>query len=203
MPRPGEVSTDTQAFEQILGRLKGEVGALLDLAMAAKAKGAFGTSAPFWALIRTMMPIAEAIGDLVYQTTASANLIRVLETDFEAIHPGYRGKAAIIAVLYRHGLIHHDELRCLQAAGRELVWSMSFGIPNDHLTVISDASGHWRLHFDLHAFYRDLVAVCQACVGRNWGGSVKDRYNSWLDHDLDVAKGNAAIRQARQEIAQL
>lgn len=203
MPRPGEVSTDAQAFEQILGRLRGEVGTIIKLTEAAKGRGEFGTSAPFWALVRTMMPIAESLGDLVYQSSStSANLVRVLENEIEAIHPGYRGKAAVIAVLYRHGLTHHDELRCLQTAGRELVWSLSFGARNDHLRITSNGAGHWGLHFDLHAFYDDLVMLCESCLARSWGGTVKDRYNSWLDHNLDTATGNT-VAQARQEIARL
>ncbi len=203
MPRPGEVATDAQAFQQILGRLRGEVGTLIDLATKAQQQGAFGTSAPFWALVRIMMPIAESVGDLVYRrSSTSVNLISVLENDFEAAYSGYRGKAAIIAVLYRHGLTHHDELRCLQTAGRELVWYVSFNKPNAHLTIESDGAGHWWLHFDLHAFYRDLIAVCKACEERSWGGAVKDRYNSWLEHNLDTANGSA-VNQARQEITRL
>jgi hypothetical protein len=202
VPRPGEVATDTQAFQQILVRLRDDVGTLIALTESAKQVGTIGSGAPFWALVRMMMPIAESIGDLVYRKTPSANLICVLENEFEAVHPGYRGKAALIAVLYRHGLMHHDELRCLQTAGRELFWSLSFGIPKEHLRVSSDGAGHWGLHFDLHAFYGDLVAVGEACVARAWGGAVKDRYNSWLDHNLDTENGSAA-KQARQEMAKL
>lgn len=203
MSRPGEVSTDAQAFQQILDRLRVEVGTLIELATAAKQQGEFGSTAPFWAMIRMMMPIAESLGDLVYRkdNATSANLIRVLENEFETVHPGYHGKAACIAVLYRHGLTHHDELRCLQTAGRELVWQMSFGIPTDHLRITGDGAGHCWLHFDVHAFYRDLVAVCGACLARTWGGAVRDRHNSWLDYDLDTEPGKKAVGQARQEIS--
>lgn len=204
MPLPGEILSDAQAFEQILGRLRGEVGKLLELATGAKQRGEFGTSAPFWAMVRMMMPIAESLGDLIYQKdSTSSNLISVLEHEFEAAHTGYRGRAAVIAVLYRHGLTHQDELRCLKTEGRELLWHLSFGLTSDHLRVTSNGAGAWWLHFDLHAFYRDLVAVCESCLARRWGGNVKERYNSWLEHDLDAPKSGASVKQARREISQL
>ena len=202
MTRPGEVQTDIQAFHQILDRLTNEVGTLINLAGTAQSQGAFGSSAPFWAIVRMMMPIAESLGDLIYQDeSTSANLVNVLENRFEAVRSGYRGKSSVIAILYRHGLAHQDELRCLTTKGRVVVWSLSFGEPAKHLHVERIEQNQWMIHMDLHAFYEDLVKVCEACLTENWKGNVKDRYNSWLDYNLDINKRGKVNKVAVAEIA--
>jgi hypothetical protein len=49
MPRPGQVSSDEQAFQQILVRLEGEVGTIFELIKSGKLeKGLFPKTAPFW-----------------------------------------------------------------------------------------------------------------------------------------------------------
>ena len=90
--RPGEVTSDQQAFQQILGRLEGEVGTLITVVTESKQRGYFPNTAPFWALVRMMFPIAESVGDLIYLNDQSTvqNLISVLENDFEAVRTGYR-----------------------------------------------------------------------------------------------------------------
>jgi hypothetical protein len=45
--RPGEVQSDEQAFRQILGRLEGEVGTMLQLIPEGKKIGLFPNTAPF------------------------------------------------------------------------------------------------------------------------------------------------------------
>src|SRR5262245_41809907 len=129
---PGEVESDEQAFCQILGRLEGEVGTILQLIPEGKKMGLFPNTAPYWALTRMMFPIAESVGDLIHRTNSTQNLKFVLETEFEEVRSGYQGKAATLALLFRHSLIHQDELRKLSIGGREIRWSVSWSEQGNH-----------------------------------------------------------------------
>ena len=201
--RPGEVTSDQQAFQQILGRLEGEVGTLIGLVNESKKHGHFPNTAPFWSLVRMMFPVAESLGYLIYRDTSTArNLVRVLEVEFEAARPGYLGKAKILAQLYRHSLTHQDELRSLQTGGKECVWVVSFGGRAQHLKVNQQPS-LLSIQFDTTAFYDDLVAVCRAALAKNWNGEVKNRYNSWLTYNLDPQKNKKSIADVIAEIAKL
>src|SRR5207248_7052229 len=71
---PGQVTSDRQAFDQIIGRLKSEVGAFIKLVSVGKKQGMFKDTAPFWSLARMMFPIAEAVGDLTHQNSPVKNL---------------------------------------------------------------------------------------------------------------------------------
>jgi len=67
-----------------------------------------------------MFPVAESLGDLIYRNdnATAHNLWSVFQNDFGQVRPAYRGKAALLAQLYRHSLTHHDELRILESNGR-------------------------------------------------------------------------------------
>jgi hypothetical protein len=149
-------------------------------------------------------PIAESIGDLIYQGDGSVqNLRSVLETEFEAVRPGYAGKSAILAQLYRHALTHQDELRALLTAGREVGWNLSYQVRDNHLQVIRHRPDYFLLHFDTTAFYDDIVAVCRKALLRPWGGAVMDRYNGWLTCNLDAETQSRCVRDARAAVAAL
>jgi hypothetical protein len=201
--RPGEVKSDQQAFQQILGRLEGEVGTLIYLVNESKKSGRFPNTAPFWSLVRMMFPIAEAVGDLIYNHQSTArNLISVLEKEFEAVRSGYLGKSKILAQLYRHSLTHQDELRSLQTAGKECGWQVSFNGRAQHLKVTHQPP-LVVIQFDTTAFYDDLIAVCGAALAKNWNDDVRKRYSRWLTYDLDPEKHKKAIAAVIAEIAKL
>jgi hypothetical protein len=198
MARPGQVASDDQAFQQILGCLENEVGTMLQLIeIGMHEKGLFSGTAPFWSLVRMLFPIAESIGDLIYRHDSSVrNLRSVLERDFEAVRPGYAGKSAALALLYRHALMHQDELQSLQTGERELGWQLSYRGRAEHLRVINHGPTLWSLRFDTTTFYEDTVAVCRASIGLAWGGAVMARYNGWLTCDLDAEQQNHGVRDA-------
>jgi len=201
--RPGEVKSDQQAFQQILGRLEGEVGTLIYLVNESKKSGCFPNTAPFWSFVRMMFPIAEAVGDLIYNDQRTAlNLISVFEKEFEAVRPGYLGKSKILAQLYRHALTHQDELRSLQTGGKECGWQVSFNERAEHLKVTHQPP-LVVIQFDTTAFYDDLIAVCHAALAKNWNGDVRKRYNRWLTYNLDPDKDKKTIAAVIAEIARL
>ena len=184
--RPGEVKSDEQAFRQILLRLEGDVGTILKLISKGKKEGFFPNTAPFWALLRMTFPIAEAVGDLIYRNDKTVqNLQSVLENEFEAVRSGYQGKAATLTLLFRHSLIHTDELRTLVIGQREVGWSVSWSEQTSHLSLLNVPGSDVVIRFDTTAFYEDLIAVCHDAMGKPWGGQVMKRYNEWLTFDID------------------
>jgi hypothetical protein len=203
--RPGQVTSDTQAFQQILGRLVNEVGTGLQLIdIGKREKGLYKDTAPFWSLVRQMLPIAESIGDLIYRGNSTVkNLTSVLATEFEAERPGYNGKAATLAILYRHSLTHQDELQALQTGGKEVAWQVSYGDPSSHLKLVKVNPTCAIICFDTTAFFQDLVKVCQTAQGKAWGGEVMKRYNGWLTYDLDAEAKDKNVTAAIAEIGKL
>jgi hypothetical protein len=107
-----------------------------------------------------------------------------------------------------HSLIHTDEMRILKTKGRVAIWQLGFGdgpeIPPlpPHLLVKQESPTHWRVHFNATTFYNDLAAFLISAQAKTWDGKVRDRYNSWLELDLD-AKADAfyAEKTAVAEIA--
>ena len=136
--------------------------------------------------MRMTFPVAESIADLIYRTpNTSVNLISVLEYEFEAVRPGYKGKAATIAQLFRHSLTHTDELRSLTTPRGNIVgWRLSYDERWEHLNVESLASNTFVVSFDTTAFYDDIVAVCHKAMKKAWGDDARDRYNGWLERVL-------------------
>lgn len=201
--RPGEVQSDEQAFRQILGRLENDVGTILKLISKGKKEGFFPGTAPFWALLRMTFPIAEAVGGLIYDRKGQ-NLQSVLENEFEAVRSGYRGKAAILTLLFRHSLAHTDELRTLVIEQREVGWRVSWSGQKNHLSLSHNVSGiDVIIHFDTTAFYEDLVAVCHNAMGKAWDGQVMKRYNGWLTLDIDKTRETKIIKDAIAELTKL
>lgn len=199
--RPGQVNSDQQAFQQVLGRLESDVGTIHQLVEQSKKVGYFPNTAPLWALVRMTIPIAEATGDLIYGKTSTGNLICLLENDFEAVRPGaYKGKSNILALMFRHSLTHTDELRSLFTGGKEMGWLLSSNQHANHMQVAKADTHALILYFDTTAFYDDLVAVCRAAMAKTWNGEVMNRYNGWLMYDLDQARQTQNVRNGIREI---
>lgn len=195
------VKTDAEAFRHICGRLQGDVGRLIQASTAiAQADG----TAPFWALVRMLFPVAESLGDLMHQSEHSSdNLLKGIEA-LEGVRPGYKDKAAILALLYRHSLMHTDEMRSLNAGGKVVEWRLAFSEPADHLKVDRVDAKTVRITLDLTSFYDDLLAICQANTKNSFGGKAAARYNAWTEFDLDAkSKLSSTEKRARQEITAL
>jgi hypothetical protein len=194
----GEVTTDKQAFDQIIARLKGDVGTIIKLISLGKKNGFFKDTAPFWALARMTFPIAEALGDLIYRDKSTVtNLTSVLANEFEAERKGYRGKAACIALLYRHSLTHTDELRKIVNGPTEIEWRISYRENAKHLELIKKSAGIYRLNFDTTAFYTDILRVCKSAKRKSWGGGIMSQYNSWLT--VSLAKPTTHLKKNEKE----
>jgi hypothetical protein len=152
-----------------------------------------------------MFPVAESLGDLIYRknNATAENLWSVLQNDFGEVRPAYRGKAALLAHLYRHSLTHHDELRILMSTGRTIGWKVSSANDRNHLHVRQMRPDSFRIEFQPRAFYEDILEVCSRAGHRRWGGDVMRRYNSWMSVDLDSVKSSRSVTAAKAELASL
>jgi hypothetical protein len=196
-PHPGTVSADEQAFQQISARFQDEVGRIISSVDFVHGP------VPFWALMRVMFPIAESLGDLIYQAddASAQNLCSVLKNEFESVRTGYAPKAAILTLLYRHSLTHHDELRTIVSGGKEVGWMVNGAKDTNHLSVRVIPAGAYVIEFQPRAFYSDIVDVCTQAAERSWEGRVMARYNSWMRLDLGSVKRNSTVKAAEAELA--
>lgn len=194
---------DKEAFQKILDRLQGDVGRLMDLVdvFNNKQDDIKEQIFPFWAFTRMLFPIAESIGDLIYHNlhengtpNTSQNLIDVLKNEFEDARNGYKKSANIIALLFRHSLVHTDEMRKLVYEKKQISvgWTIGFGVLLNHHLEIRKNDGGLNLRFDLMAFYEDIVKVCKKAqvkaIAGTWNGVITTRYKSWLELKLDDTK---------------
>ena len=188
-----------QAFRQICHRFQGEVGGILGRIDFS------GGPVPFWSLVRMMFPVAESLGDLIYRrdNATAHNLRTVLEEEFEDVRAGYRGKAALLALLYRHSLTHHDELRMLTSGGKHVGWKVSGATDSNHMTAVHKRANVVMIEFQPRSFYADIVNVCINAQRSRWGGHVRARYNQWMLLDLDAKHTNSTVIAARRELAAL
>jgi hypothetical protein len=133
----------------------------------------------------------------------SDNLLRGIEA-LEAVRPGYKNKAAILALLYRHSLMHTDEMRVLRTGGKIIGWRLTFNEPAGHLKADRLDANTFKVTLDLTSFYDDLRALCLANAKQNHGGRAAARYNSWTVLDLDTKpKLTGTENRAKEEIAAL
>lgn len=175
MPIFHHVTKASEAYQKVLDRLEGDVGPVWKLVNSRQ-------YSPFWLLVRSMMPIAESIGDLIYRNdSTSKNLEDLIENELAEVRPIYKGKGALIAVLYRHSFMHQDEPRSLYCGNITINWSVAFYDGSSHLKT-SDKDRRRRsctMQFDLRSFYEDLQQVLQNCIKSGPRKGVAKRYNSW------------------------
>ncbi len=181
------VSSSSQAYQNILNRLVDDVGPVWDLVNQQE-------YSPFWLLIRSMMPIAESIGDLIHQNgSTSMNLEALIENELTAVRPIYSGKGTLIATLYRHSLMHQDEPRSIFCGNITIHWNVAFIDGRYHLKT-SNKDVRRRscvMQFDLRTFYEDLQSVLRNCISDGPRKGVVKRYNSWTF--LNINTMNATI----------
>jgi len=196
--------TDKQAFEKVRDRLVNDAGEIIQLVKQVRNSKDW---LPWFALIRILMPIAEAIGDLIYQDSPSQNLVRLFENELVKYKPNYKKVAALIILIFRHSLVHQDEVRSVASQNRTIKWIMSFDLPyqKDHMEIKPDPSDPlvYRIQLDLTQFYQDLLDVCKAKINQPTTGAGA-RYEQWRELDIDKElirnKNNKILNKARQEL---
>lgn len=196
MPVHKLIDTPAQAYSRIRTRLINDVGPVWELINSRP-------YSPFWLLTRSMMPIAESIGDLIYKDDPTKNLEKLIDNDLSKIRPIYKDKGAIISLLYRHSLIHQDEPRSIYAGNITIEWNLAFIDGRHHLQTLSkDPSRRvCVMSFDLRAFYEDLLELLELYETKGPKRGVVKRYNSWTFLNFSNSRKYSATKKA--EIKQL
>lgn len=190
---------DIQALKNIKGRLD-DVRSIIELItsefMSGKQDSKFAKGhVPHWCLLRMSIPIAESIGALLYDNESTVqNLTDIFENDLSVYNQNYRNLVNILIMLYRHPLIHSDELRAINTLGYHIGWSLDITNPMKHLKVIKfkDQKGRFNIHFDTDEFINDLNSLLDSLIVRaeknEWEGKLGERYIKWTNIDLDYSE---------------
>ena len=151
--------------------------------------------------MRMMFPVADRLAILIYRDhSTSQNLRSVLGNEFEWVRSGYRGKAALLTLMYRHSIMHQDELRAVTGSGKPVGWKLTSSEDDDHLDVSRARSGVLLIEFQPRSFFKDILDVCRRAQRKKWRGEVMKRYNGWMILDLDSGRSNSTIKAARVEL---
>lgn len=198
MPVFHHVTKASQAYQNMLNRLVDDVGPVWNLVDHTDDYG------PYWLLMRSMMPVAESIGDLIYRhDSTSQNLEDLIENELAEVRPIYKGKGALITVLYRHSLMHQDEPRSLYCGNITIDWNVAYMDGRFHLTTSNKDSRRrsCTMQFDLRSFYEDLQEVLKRCIRNGPRKGVVKRYNSWSFLNLNKTVRSQAKKTLLQKQA--
>lgn len=102
-----------------------------------------GKGIGFWALARMIFPVVEAISTVIYRAgTKGKPPVRLLR-ELGFAYPN------LVWEMYRHTLMHNDEMASASYRGRRITWGI--GIGTGHF------SNNGRLHIDAAKLYNDLI----------------------------------------------
>lgn len=156
----------------VRGRLVAEVGLCIPMFVQ--------ESTGFWATIRMLFPVVEAVATVIYRTHGKerkpVRLLRELGVPF----PNLAWE------IYRHSLMHNDELVACRYRDRAVDWSVSFG-GGHH-------SAPGAIHLDLETLYNDFVGF----LGDQIDAPKAKVSRVWPKHKF--AFGNGTSRVVREEM---
>lgn len=206
--------TDADALINIRTRLEGDVGFLIKLVEDHNQK-VEAKQIPFWALLRTMFPIAEAIAGLLYgesEGKTQANMLKLFEEELCKYNINYKKCSAILILMYRHALTHTDLPRPITNKDGTITctWGVGFG-DNIHLSIykgapyVRESDGiagiGISIPFEVKQFYNDLLRLLEDLKARDFGGELGKNYEAWKTYELIDNKPIHA--QAERQIADL
>ncbi len=205
--------SDRDVFSSLRVRLVSDVGYLISLI---EEKRLINENAPipFWALLRTLFPIAESIGFLVHNSDKSVNnLTLIFSNNLVKYNDGYQKLANTLVIMYRHALMHTDIVRIIQYDDVQVGWVVDFDEGNKHLRIFPSNTGFknrnngstgvlkFFIWFDIKQFYDDLLSLCRDLEESGVGGQAKERYNSWQIYFLDERQ--KVDQKAKTEIREM
>lgn len=201
--------SDKEAFDRMKARLEFDVGKIIGYFKSIIQPG---DPVCFWAFLRMLFPIAESLGDLLYQNNngTAKNLLDILEKDFVQYNKNYQELSAIISLLYRHSLIHQDEMRMIRYQDKSkkwyfVTWSITFGLESLHLKIEKSDLDNTKIigmNFDITQFYKDLIKILEEKREISYNGKVAARYNSWQDLEISE-KGDSTKKKAIRQLEKL
>lgn len=194
---------DLKALTNIQGRFITEVGEILSIIqnewlLGGKSSFSLGYF-PYWSVLRMTMPVAESIGALLYNKPSTVdNILEFFHNELRNTNENYDKFKFTIVELYRHPLIHSDEMRGITISKTQIGWSVDVSDRMKHLKVIKPDGkrSSYLLHFNPPQFYEDIEGKLKNLIARaekgEWNGSLAQNYTSWLRLNLnskDLQKG--------------
>lgn len=191
---------DKAALNNIKGRLESDVISVIDLMgeefLSGRKDNIFARGhVPHWGLVRMAMPIAESLGALLYENNSTVqNLLDLFENELSVLDERYGEFKNIIVMLYRHPLVHTDEMRSINVNGYHIGWSFDITSSMKHLKVIKVAGKDsvYLVHFNHRQFTDHLMSLLNRLSERadqdEWKGKLAERYVQWTKLDLDDKK---------------
>lgn len=209
------MTTDRNAFIKIKFRLEQDVGGIIELIQEKQNKEDY--IPPFYAFLRMLFPVVESIGYLLYGKNSGNVLVKLLENDLSKYNSNYYKIAAILVLLYRHSLMHQDELRSILYDNFPPIrWAVGYvgstqrGIK--HLEILN--LDHKEplfivIQFDITNFYQDIVKFLEEKISSNTisddNGDIGQRYDNWSRYILhkNCNKISFIEQKAIEEIKEL
>ncbi len=203
---------DAEVFRRIQGRLNGEIGGLMDLVdekfLSGDKSSYYGTgNFPYWSMLRSLLPIAESIGALLYDEPKSGdNLKNLLKNELKRYEEGYAKFPEVIVMLFRHPLIHTDEIRVIKSGRIRIGWSLTAADSMRHMKVTKgDKRSTYRINFSPRKFYENLSDLLEKCIYNakkdHWKGVIAKRYIKWGSLNLDDPADTLAKNVSKKSIS--
>lgn len=195
------IQENKEAFLKIKERLETDVGKIISFVVAERTEGR--DWCPWFGLLRMLFPIAESLGNLLYNESSSKNLTMIMAEELSKYNEGYRSFPNTITLLYRHSLTHQDEPRIVLLKSAQWGWKFSFYNKSRHLQVDQSSEGDpmQRIEFDVTQFYDDLIQLCDDLAKRNFNRTIIERYNEWFTLNLVAGKKLSLVEiEAKKEI---
>lgn len=139
--------TKTEFLQGALARLQDDVGTILDL--IEKHNRSTPRQVGFWASVRMLMPVVEAIAEVVGEEPWE-----FLGKYLDVTTPSLAWQ------MFRHSLTHGDLMCHAEWQGKRISWGIDL-IGNGHII------GFTRLHLDMKYLYEKLVAYLQTEIAKN------------------------------------
>ena len=176
MPIVKLINEPNQAYRNIALRLQGDMKPLWQ---SIRTDDSY---TPYWLIARELFPVAESVGALIHNDISNTkNLIDFFEKDLQKVRPGYADVSHIASDIYRHSLIHQDEMRSLRAGAITIEWRLSIGDSEYHLKRKhkNPRKRACTLSFDLFIFYNDILELLKMYEKKGPKRGIVGRYNRW------------------------
>lgn len=171
-------------LKRVKKRLEQEVGIYFNLLFEAQDKNVDFPKVGFWAGIRLIMPVIDALSEVLLRKSKNdlrPKPVRFMEKYLSIDYP------YLVWEMYRHSLIHCDELRSIVYRKHKVSWGVSIGL-DSHSFLSSQTM------IDLTKLYGDLISFLEREIPEAKGSVYVERY---------IKFGNKIPKPLKEEILEL
>lgn len=144
-------------LKRVKKRLEDEVGIYFDLLFEAQSKDTDFPKVGFWAGIRLLMPVIDSLSSVLYRKSKQdprPKSVRFMEKHLDIEYP------YLVWEIYRHSLLHTDEMRGASYKNNKVTWGLSIGL-NNHIF----SNGH--INIDVIKLYNSILNYLEKEISKN------------------------------------